>query len=129
MISFPTNTTGAVMRKEHLEAIAEVCIKHDLIVISDEIYAELTYGDKHVSIASLPGMRERTVLINGFSKAYAMTGWRVGFLGAPLNIAKACDKYQGQITSATCSIAQRATIAALEKAPQDIPEISTMLSA
>ncbi len=83
MISFPTNPTGAVMRKEHLEAIAEVIIKHDLIVISDEIYAELTYGAKHVSIATLPGMRERTIIINGFSKAYAMTGWRMGYVLGP----------------------------------------------
>ena len=92
MISFPTNPTGAVMRKEHLEAIAEVCIKHDLTVISDEIYAELTYGDKHVSIASLPGMRERTVIINGFSKAYAMTGWRMGYVLGPEDILDVMTK-------------------------------------
>ena len=83
MISFPTNPTGAVMKEEHLKAIAEVIIKHDLIVISDEIYAELSYGFEHVSIASLPGMRERTIIINGFSKAYAMTGWRMGYVLGP----------------------------------------------
>lgn len=83
MISFPNNPTGAVMRKEHLEEIAEVILKYDLIVISDEIYAELTYGANHISIASLPGMRERTIIINGFSKAYAMTGWRMGYVLGP----------------------------------------------
>ncbi|WP_125138471.1 aminotransferase class I/II-fold pyridoxal phosphate-dependent enzyme [Petrocella atlantisensis] len=83
MISFPTNPTGAVMKEEHLKAITEVIIKHDLIVISDEIYAELSYGFEHVSIASLPGMRERTIIINGFSKAYAMTGWRMGYVLGP----------------------------------------------
>lgn len=92
MISFPTNPTGAVMRKHHLEAIAQVCIKHDLIVISDEIYAELTYGDKHVSIASLPGMRERTIIINGFSKAYSMTGWRMGYVLGPEEIVALMTK-------------------------------------
>lgn len=92
MISFPTNPTGAVMRKEHLESIAAVCIKHDLIVISDEIYAELTYGDKHVSIASLPGMRDRTIIINGFSKAYAMTGWRMGYVLGPEDIVALMTK-------------------------------------
>ena len=79
ILPFPNNPTGAIMEKEDLEAIAEVILRHDIFVMSDEIYAELTYKDKHVSIASLPGMRERTILINGFSKAYAMTGWRLGY--------------------------------------------------
>ena len=79
VMPFPNNPTGAIMEKEDLEAIAEVILKHDIFVMSDEIYSELTYKDKHVSIASLPGMQERTILINGFSKAYAMTGWRLGY--------------------------------------------------
>lgn len=83
IMPFPNNPTGAIMEKSDLEAIAEVVIKHDLFVLSDEIYAELTYLENHVSIASLPGMKERTVLINGFSKSHAMTGWRLGYACAP----------------------------------------------
>ena len=86
VLPFPNNPTGAIMEKADLEAIAEVIIKHDLYVMSDEIYAELTYKGKHVSIASLPGMQERTLLINGFSKAYAMTGWRLGYVCGPKEI-------------------------------------------
>ena len=86
ILTYPNNPTGAIMTKEELEAIAKVIIKHDLLVISDEIYAELTYGRKHASIASLPGMKERTVYIGGFSKAFAMTGWRLGFACAPAPI-------------------------------------------
>lgn len=83
-LSYPNNPTGAIMTKEELEPIAEFCEEHDIYIISDEIYAELTYGDrKHFSIASLPGMRERTIIINGFSKSYAMTGWRLGYVIAP----------------------------------------------
>ena len=83
VLPFPNNPTGAVMRREDLEAIAEVIIDHDLYVLSDEIYSELTYQGDHVSIASLPGMRERTLTINGFSKSYAMTGWRLGYICGP----------------------------------------------
>ena len=84
IMPFPNNPTGAVMRKEDLEAVAEVILEHDLFVLSDEIYCELTFGsERHVSIASFPGMKERTVLINGFSKSYAMTGWRLGYAAAP----------------------------------------------
>ena len=83
VLPFPNNPTGAIMEKADLEAIAEVVIKHDLFVLSDEIYSELTYTDKHVTIASLPGMKERTILINGFSKSYAMTGWRLGYACGP----------------------------------------------
>ena len=86
ILTYPNNPTGAIMTKEELEAIAKVIIKHDLLVITDEIYAELTYGKKHASIASLPGMKERTVYIGGFSKAFAMTGWRLGFACAPAEI-------------------------------------------
>ena len=88
IMPFPNNPTGAVMERKDLEAIADVVKKHDLYVLSDEIYAELTYLEKHVSIASLPGMKERTVLINGFSKAHAMTGWRLGYACAPKIIIK-----------------------------------------
>ena len=79
ILPFPNNPTGAIMEKKDLEAIARVCIENDIFVMSDEIYSELTYKEDHVSIASLPGMKERTILINGFSKAYAMTGWRLGY--------------------------------------------------
>lgn len=92
ILTYPNNPTGAIMTKEELEKIAEVIIRHDLLVISDEIYAELTYGKKHVSIATLPGMKERTVYIGGFSKAFAMTGWRLGFACAPKEIDEAMFK-------------------------------------
>ena len=86
ILPYPNNPTGAIMDKSDLEAIAEVIKKHDLLVLSDEIYSELTYTDKHVSIASLPGMKERTIYINGFSKAYAMTGWRLGYACGPKEV-------------------------------------------
>ena len=112
ILPFPNNPTGAIMEKSDLEAIAKVIEEHDIFVMSDEIYSELTYKEKHVSIVSLPGMKERTIYINGFSKAYAMTGWRIGFIAAPLWIAKACNKLQGQYTSGASSIAQKAAAAA-----------------
>ena len=87
-MNFPNNPTGAIMERKDLEAIARVCIKHDLVVISDEIYGELSYFDKHVSIAEIPGMKERTILINGFSKSYAMTGWRLGYAVGPEEIIR-----------------------------------------
>ena len=86
ILPFPNNPTGAIMEKKDLEAIARVCIENDIFVMSDEIYSELTYKEDHVSIASLPGMKERTILINGFSKAYAMTGWRLGYACGPQEI-------------------------------------------
>jgi len=92
VIAFPNNPTGAIMTKEQYEKIIDIIIKHDLLVISDEIYAELTYGSKHCSIASLPGMIERTVVINGFSKAFAMTGFRLGYAVGPLPIIDAMVK-------------------------------------
>ena len=92
ILTYPNNPTGAIMTAEELEAIAKVIIKHDLLVITDEIYAELTYGKKHASIASIPGMKERTVYIGGFSKAFAMTGWRLGFACAPAEIDDAMFK-------------------------------------
>ena len=112
IMPFPNNPTGAIMEKADLEAIVQVVKEHDLFVISDEIYSELTYVDKHLSIASFPGMKERTVLINGFSKAYAMTGWRIGFIAGPEWLVKACNKLQGQYTSGPCSVSQKAAEAA-----------------
>ncbi|MFT7197983.1 MAG: aspartate aminotransferase [Marinoscillum sp.] len=114
IFSSPCNPTGSVFSKEDLEAIATVLNDHpSILVLSDEIYELINYGDKHVSIGSLPGMIDRTVTINGFAKGFAMTGWRVGYIGAPLWLAKASNKMQGQITSANCSIAQRAALTAL----------------
>lgn len=120
MISFPTNPTGAVMRKEHLEAIAEVIIKHDLIVISDEIYAELTYGGKHVSIASLPGMRERTIIINGFSKAYAMTGWRMGYVLGPKEVIGLMTIIHQYAIMCTPTTSQYAALEAANNCDEDV---------
>lgn len=114
IFSSPCNPTGSVFTEEELSAIASVLQDHpNIVVISDEIYELINYGDKHVSIGSLPGMLERTVTINGFAKGFAMTGWRVGYIGAPLWLAKAASKVQGQVTSANCSIAQRAALTAL----------------
>ena len=94
VLPYPNNPTGAVMEKEDLEAIADIIIENDLYVLSDEIYGELTYSGSHVSIASLPGMKERTVLVNGFSKAYAMTGWRMGYACGPKEILAQMTKIQ-----------------------------------
>ncbi len=114
IFSSPCNPTGSVFSKEELEAIAEVLNDYpNIVVLSDEIYELINYGEKHVSIGALPGMEDRTVTINGFAKGFAMTGWRVGYIGAPLWLAKAANKIQGQITSANCSIAQRAALTAL----------------
>lgn len=120
MISFPSNPTGGVMLKEHLEPIAEVAIKHDLIVISDEIYAELTYGHKHVSIATLPGMRERTIVVNGFSKAYAMTGWRMGYVVAPPWIMGAMTKIHQYAIMCAPTTSQYAALEAVKYCDEDI---------
>lgn len=114
IFSSPCNPTGSVFTQEELEAIAEVLKDHpNIIVISDEIYELINYGDKHASIGAIAGMEDRTVTVNGFAKGFAMTGWRVGYIGAPLWLAKAANKVQGQITSANCSIAQRAGLTAL----------------
>lgn len=103
----PSNPTGSVYSAQELEALAEVLHRHEnIVVISDEIYEHINYVGSHASIAACDGMKERTVVINGVSKAYAMTGWRIGFCAAPLNIAKACSKLQGQYTSGPCSVSQ-----------------------
>jgi len=112
--SSPCNPTGSVFSKEELHAIADVVKKHEnILVIADEIYELINFAGQHTSIASLPGMFERTVTVNGFSKGYAMTGWRVGYICAPLYMAKACEKMQGQFTSGGTGIAQRPALAAI----------------
>jgi len=113
IFSSPCNPTGSVFTPQELEAIAKVIVKHDLIAIADEIYEHINFGGDQVSIATFPGMFERTITVNGFAKGFAMTGWRVGYIAAPKWIADGCNKVQGQITSANCSIAQRAALAAI----------------
>jgi aspartate aminotransferase len=114
IFSSPCNPTGSVFTRSELEAIAEVLKdRKDITVISDEIYELINFGEKHESIGTIDGMLERTVTVNGFSKGFAMTGWRVGYIGAPLWVAKAANKMQGQYTSGNCSIAQRAALTAL----------------
>jgi aspartate aminotransferase len=114
IFSSPCNPTGSVFLRSELEAIANVVLKHDnIILMADEIYEHINFTGEHFSIASLPGMFDRTITINGFAKGFAMTGWRVGYIAAPKWIADGCNKVQGQITSANCSIAQRAALAAI----------------
>jgi len=118
IFSSPCNPSGSVFSEEELRAMAEVIVQHEeLYVISDEIYEFINYSGKSVSIATMPGMYERTVTVNGVSKAYAMTGWRIGYIGAPKWIADACTKMQGQITSGTGTISQMAAKAAVEADP------------
>ena len=119
ILTYPNNPTGAIMTKEDLEKIAEVIVRRDLLVITDEIYAELTYGRKHVSIASLPGMKERTVYIGGFSKAFAMTGWRLGFVCAPAPIDEAMFKIHQYGMLCAPIMSQYAAIEALKDGLSD----------
>ena len=105
----PSNPTGSVYSKEELQGLAEVILRHDdLFVLADEIYEHINYVGKHESIAQFPGMKERTIIVNGVSKAYAMTGWRIGYIAAPEWIVKGCNKLQGQYTSGPCSVSQMA---------------------
>ncbi len=121
MFSSPCNPSGAVYSYSELAEWAKVLEKHpNITVISDEIYELINYKGKHVSFASLPGMYDRTLTINGLSKGYAMTGWRLGYMAGPSDIIRACDKVQGQFTSGTCSITQRAAITALEANPEKV---------
>ena len=114
IFSSPCNPTGSVFLKNELQAIVDVVLKHEnILVIADEIYEHVNFTGEFVSIASLPGMFERTITVNGFAKGFAMTGWRIGYIGAPKWIADGCNKIQGQLTSANCSIAQRAGLAAI----------------
>lgn len=117
--SSPCNPSGSVYSREELEALASVLKEYPhVLVVSDEIYEHINFRSTHTSMAGIPGMYDRTVTVNGVSKAFAMTGWRIGYIGAPAWIAKACTKFQGQITSGANAIGQRATIAALQ-APVD----------
>ena len=117
--SSPCNPSGSVYDIEELTALAEVLKNHpDIIVVSDEIYEHINFSGTFCSIASIDGMKDRTITVNGVAKAFAMTGWRIGYIGAPEVIAKACTKIQGQVTSGANSIAQRATITALEADPK-----------
>ncbi|WP_044402523.1 pyridoxal phosphate-dependent aminotransferase [Lacinutrix sp. Hel_I_90] len=120
--SSPCNPSGSIYSKEELEALAQVLRKHpNIYVVSDEIYEHINYTEKpHASMASIAGMFDRTITVNGVSKAFAMTGWRVGYIGAPDWIARACNKMQGQITSGTNCIAQRAVITALNAEPSTV---------
>ncbi|CAN5143801.1 pyridoxal phosphate-dependent aminotransferase [soil metagenome] len=114
IFSSPSNPSGSVYSKEELQGLAKVLAKYpEIYIVSDEIYEYINYDGKHESIAQFPEVFNQTITVNGFAKGFAMTGWRVGYIGAPLWIAKACDKLQGQFTSATCSIAQKAAEAAL----------------
>ena len=119
IFSSPCNPSGTVYSKRELEGIAKMLEKYpNIFVVSDEIYEHINFDEKHFSIGSIASMKEKTVTVNGVSKGFAMTGWRVGFIGAPLWIANACNKIQGQVTSATCAIAQKATQEAMLSDPK-----------
>ncbi|MBO4323182.1 MAG: aminotransferase class I/II-fold pyridoxal phosphate-dependent enzyme [Clostridia bacterium] len=120
IINYPNNPTGAIMEREDLERIAEVIIKHDLLVISDEIYSELTYAGKHFSIGSLPEMRERTITVNGFSKSFSMTGWRLGYALAPLSIMEQMKKIHQFAIMCASTASQYAGIEALKRGENDV---------
>lgn len=123
VLPFPNNPTGSVMGREELEKIAKVVIEKDLFVMSDEIYAELTYNGKHVSITSIDGMKERTILINGFSKAYAMTGWRLGYACAPAVILKQMLKIHQYAIMCAPTTSQYAAVEALKNGDKDVEEM------
>lgn len=123
ILPFPNNPTGSIMEKSDLEAIRDVIVENDIYVMSDEIYAELTYKDKHISIASLPGMKERTILINGFSKAYAMTGWRLGYACGPEVIIKQMTKIHQYCIMCAPTTSQYAAIEALKNGDKDVEEM------
>ena len=129
LYSSPCNPTGSVYSKEELKAIAEVIARYPgIYIISDEIYELINFAGKHESIAQFDMVRDQVVTINGVSKGFAMTGWRVGYMAAPLPIARACDKLQGQVTSATCSISQYASLEALKADPSKSEDIRYMIS-
>ncbi len=124
VLPFPNNPTGAVMRREHLEAIAEVIRDTNIIVLSDEIYSEMTYGgEKHVSFAEIDGMRERTIVINGFSKAFAMTGWRLGYAAGPQPVMKQMLKLHQYCIMSSPTISQHAAIVAMTKCREEVDEM------
>lgn len=123
VLPFPNNPTGAIMERRDLEEIAEVIIRHDIFVMSDEIYAELTYKDKHTSIVEIPGMKERTILINGFSKAYAMTGWRLGYACGPKEIIAQMLKIHQFAIMCAPTTSQYAAVEALRNGDDDVAEM------
>lgn len=123
ILPYPNNPTGAIMEKEDLEAIAKIIIENDIFVMSDEIYSELSYKEKHVSIASLPGMQERTILINGFSKAYAMTGWRLGYACGPKKIIEQMTKIHQFAIMCAPTTSQYAAVEALRNGDEDVEQM------
>jgi len=130
IFSSPCNPTGSVYSKEELFAMAKVLEHHkNIFIISDEIYEYINFIGKHESIAQFDFIKDQVIVINGVSKGYAMTGWRIGYIAAPLPIAKACNKLQGQVTSGACSIAQKASFTAIDTDPKLTPEFKTMLDA
>ena len=127
MFSSPSNPTGMLYTKDELKGIAQVVARHDnLYVMADEIYEHINFVGKHESIAQFHEVKDRVITVNGVAKGFAMTGWRIGFIAAPLEIAKACNKLQGQVTSATCSIAQKATVCAMLMDPTTSDDIINM---
>ncbi len=130
MFNSPCNPSGSVYNKEELKNIAEVISSHkNIFVISDEIYEHINFVGKHESFAQFDFIKDKVITVNGLSKCFAMTGWRLGYIAAPIEIAQACNKLQGQITSGTCSISQRAAIKALEADPSKVKELKQMLTA
>ncbi|MCD8291597.1 MAG: pyridoxal phosphate-dependent aminotransferase [Prevotella sp.] len=120
----PSNPTGSVYSKEELEGLAKVILRHDdLYILADEIYEHINYIGKHSSIAQIAGMKERAIIVNGVSKAYAMTGWRIGYIAAPEWIVKGCNKLQGQYTSGPCSISQKAAVEAYVASQECVEEM------
>ena len=127
IFSSPSNPTGMLYSKEELRGLAQVIARHENVyVVCDEIYEHINYVGRHESIAQFPEIFDRVVTVNGLAKGFAMTGWRVGYIGAPLAIAKACNKLQGQVTSATCSIALKACVCAMEMDPATSQDIINM---
>jgi len=120
----PSNPTGSVYSESEMKGLAEVLLKHEgVFVLADEIYEHINYIGKHASIATIPGMKERSIIVNGVSKAYAMTGWRIGFLAAPEWIVKGCNKLQGQYTSGPCSVSQKAAVEAYVASQQCVEDM------
>lgn len=130
IFSSPCNPSGSVYSQAELQSFVDVLKKHEnIFIISDEIYEYINFVSEHVSIAAFDEIKERVIVINGVSKGYAMTGWRIGYIAAPLPIAKACDKLQGQVTSGACSIAQQAAISALQLHKNNSVELQNMIQA
>ena len=123
VLAFPNNPTGSIMEKEDLEEIAKIAIEKDILVLSDEIYGELTYGVKHYSIAQISGMKERTIVVNGFSKAYAMTGWRLGFAYGPKDVIKQMLKIHQFAIMCAPTTSQFAAVEALKNGDNDIADM------